>query len=57
MAKAKFVIAHYRCPECRTPSKTTKHGKKVLKEMMKYCRKCRKRTLQKPKDIKKPAKK
>lgn len=56
MAKAKFVIAHFRCPVCKKPSKTTKHGKKPLKEMKIYCAKCRKHTQQKPKDIKKPAK-
>ncbi|MBI4994977.1 50S ribosomal protein L33 [Candidatus Peregrinibacteria bacterium] len=57
MAKAKFVIAHFRCKECNTPSRTTKHGKKPLKEMKIFCVKCKKHTLQKPKDIKKPAKK
>ncbi|MEK7172291.1 MAG: hypothetical protein AAB739_05280 [Patescibacteria group bacterium] len=57
MAKAKFIISHFRCKECNTPSKTTKHGKKPLKEMNIFCKKCRKHTVQKPKDIKKPAKK
>ena len=57
MAKGKFVIAHYRCTQCNTPSKTTKHGKKALKEMKKFCKKCRKHTAQKPKDVRKPVKK
>ncbi|MBP9718656.1 50S ribosomal protein L33 [Candidatus Gracilibacteria bacterium] len=57
MAKSKFIISQYRCPECRTPSKTTKRNKKPLKEMSKFCSKCRKHTKQKPRDIKKPAKK
>lgn len=57
MAKAKFVIANFKCPVCHTPGKTTKHGKKALKEMNIFCAKCRKHTPQKPKDIKKPAKK
>lgn len=57
MAKSKFIIVSYRCPECNKPGKTTKRGKKVLKEMSIYCNQCRAHTKQKPKDIKKPAKK
>jgi hypothetical protein len=57
MAKAKFIISQFGCKECNKPGKTTKHGKKPLKEMKIFCAKCRKHTAQKPKDIKKPAKK
>jgi len=54
MAKGKAVFATYICPDCKTMIKTIRrHPRKVAPELKKFCRKCRKHTLQKAKDVKK----
>ena len=54
MGKGKSVHATYKCPDCKTMSKTVAHlPRNPVPDRRKFCRKCRKHTLQSAKDVKK----